>query len=86
MSIKDKVLPKDQEMAQKLHNFNMYCLERSTLEVKYGNQSEGTKWAVEYLKGARDLDELIQEAKKVEIAYTNLERLLKEREQKRAYR
>lgn len=84
--IEAKFIYKDRETARKLHEFNRYSLERAKLEVEYENYDEAKKWAVEFLKGAADLDELKKKAGDAEIIFKNLQKQLAAYRQRNAYR
>lgn len=54
------VLEKDRELAEKLVNFGALCLLQARLELVHDHFDEAEKWAEEFLRCKRDLDELIK--------------------------
>ena len=54
------VLEKDRELAEKLVNFGSLCLLQARLELVHDHFDEAEKWAEEFLRCKRDLDELIK--------------------------
>ncbi|MBW9219368.1 hypothetical protein CI793_09385 [Anoxybacillus ayderensis] len=54
------VLEKDRELAEKLVNFGGLCLLQARLELVHDHFDEAEKWAEEFLRCKRDLDELIK--------------------------
>ncbi|KFZ41917.1 hypothetical protein CS060_04380 [Anoxybacillus flavithermus] len=54
------VLEKDRHLAKKLVNFGALCLLQARLELIHGRFDEAEKWAEEFLRCKRDLDELIK--------------------------
>lgn len=54
------VLEKDRKLAEKLVNFGALCLLQARLELVHDHFDEAEKWAEEFLRCKRDLDELIK--------------------------
>lgn len=54
------VLEKDRQLAEKLVNFGALCLLQARLELIHDHFDEAEKWAEEFLRCKRDLDELIK--------------------------
>ena len=54
------VLEKDRQLAKKLVNFGALCLLQAQLELIHDHFDEAEKWAEEFLRCKRDLDELIK--------------------------
>jgi len=54
------VLERDRELAEKLVNFGALCLLQARLELVHDHFDEAEKWAEEFLRCKRDLDELIK--------------------------
>ncbi|GGJ76365.1 hypothetical protein GGR02_002901 [Anoxybacillus voinovskiensis] len=54
------VLEKDRHLAEKLVNFGALCLLQARLELIHDHFDEAEKWAEEFLRCKRDLDELIR--------------------------
>ncbi|NNU89793.1 hypothetical protein [Anoxybacillus sp. CHMUD] len=54
------VLEKDRQLAEKLVNFGALCLLQARLELIHACFDEAEKWAEEFLRCKRDLDELVK--------------------------
>ncbi|AXM89355.1 hypothetical protein B379_09545 [Anoxybacillus ayderensis G10] len=54
------VLENDRQLAEKLVNFGALCLLQARLEFIHDHFDEAEKWAKEFLRCKRDLDELIK--------------------------
>ncbi|NNU96203.1 hypothetical protein [Anoxybacillus sp. EFIL] len=54
------VLENDRQLAEKLVNFGALCLLQARLELVHDHFDEAEKWAEEFLRCKRDLDELIK--------------------------
>lgn len=54
------VLERDRELAEKLVNFGALCLLQARLEWLHDQLDGAEKWAEEFLRCKRDLDELIK--------------------------
>lgn len=54
------VLPSDMKLAYELYECCYSCLERARMELRRDNIDEAERWAKEFLRCKRDLDELIK--------------------------
>ncbi|MCG6183293.1 hypothetical protein H1215_18650 [Anoxybacillus sp. LAT_38] len=54
------VLERDRELAEKLVNFGALCLLQARLEWLHDQLDGAEKWAEEFLRCKRDLDELVR--------------------------
>lgn len=54
------VLENDRQLAEKLVKFGALCLLQARLELIHDHFDEAEKWAKEFLRCKRDLDELIK--------------------------
>ena len=54
------VLERDRELAEKLVNFGALCLLQARLEWLHDQLDGAEKWAEEFLRCKRDLDELVK--------------------------
>ncbi|ANB62274.1 hypothetical protein [Anoxybacteroides amylolyticum] len=58
------VLEKDRQLAEKIMEFGALCLHQARLEWLHDQFDEAEKWAKEFLRCKRDLDELIRQKKR----------------------
>ncbi|MCG6184276.1 hypothetical protein H1215_15605 [Anoxybacillus sp. LAT_38] len=54
------VLEKDRQLAEKIMGFAALCLRQARLEWLHGQLDEAERWAKEFLRCKRDLDELVR--------------------------